>query len=459
MTVTTTTTTTTISSDPPLQGRVDTLTDDQTMMLKQIWRQLLVLFQQKGDSWTPPPLLADNDTTSQKSSSSIKKKKKKKSKKSSHDEHGFETNLFIGKTSNPAWTSLGVEEAIPLIPGHLLHMTFWNMVTGDNPDCVVLRYLRARKWDVDAAYIMLLNTLRWRIYMRVDDVSALGESGMVRVLEELKPGMGEQFYYNVHSNKTVLGGPDNAGRGICYVNARFHRKEDQDLEVIKLLTVYVMELSRMIVHQPVESACIVFNMEGFTLANMDFEFTKFLLHCFESYYPETLGSCLIHKVPWVFSTVWAMITPLLDPVVASKIRFTKTLQELSQHVDMAILPPFLTGKETIKVDNGVEASLQRTPPPEGTLKRPMTPEVLDYNTMVEEYQYQTSLWAAQPSSKASDPERKQLALMYRHATINAELYLRGRTSYHELGLAGVEKGRLLLKYLGKVPTLDITDSV
>lgn len=56
----------------------------------------------------------------------------------------------------------------------------------------------------------------------------------------------------------------------CYsfINVRFHGKEDQPLEVIKLLTMYVMETSRVVVHQPVEAACIVFNMEGFTLKNM-----------------------------------------------------------------------------------------------------------------------------------------------------------------------------------------------
>lgn len=31
---------------------------------------------------------------------------------------------------------------------------------------------------------------------------------------------------------------------------------------------YIMETSRVVVHQPVESACIVFNMDKFTLKNM-----------------------------------------------------------------------------------------------------------------------------------------------------------------------------------------------
>lgn len=33
----------------------------------------------------------------------------------------------------------------------------------------------------------------------------------------------------------------------------------------------------------------------------DFDFIKFLITCFEAYYPESLGVCLIHRAPWVFS--------------------------------------------------------------------------------------------------------------------------------------------------------------
>lgn len=34
------------------------------------------------------------------------------------------------------------------------------------------------------------------------------------------------------------------------------------------MTLYVMENSRLVVGQPMETSCIVFNMEGFTLSNM-----------------------------------------------------------------------------------------------------------------------------------------------------------------------------------------------
>ena len=41
-------------------------------------------------------------------------------------------------------------------------------------------------------------------------------------------------------------------------------------------------------------------MTGFTLANMDYVPVKFIIKCFESNYPESLGVILIHNAPWVF---------------------------------------------------------------------------------------------------------------------------------------------------------------
>ncbi|CAO3630699.1 unnamed protein product [Cunninghamella blakesleeana] len=426
-----------------LPGRINNLTPKEVEGLKSTWSRLLTLFQQKGTEWVAPAAKEEPKQEKKKSGWGFGGKKKTEEVK----------DLFLGTTTNPEWLSLPVEKALPLIPGHLLEATFWNMAYGDNPDAVVLRFLRARKWDLDAGYNMLVNCLRWRLVMRVDDITALGETGLQKELEQLKPGMGESFLDNLHSNKSVLGGPDKDGRGISYINVRFHKKEDQDFETIKLMTLYVMETSRMIVHQPVESCCIVFNLEGFTLANMDFDFVKFLLGCFEAYYPETLGSCLIHKAPWVFSTVWTMITPLLDPVVASKIHFTKNIDELATYVNKDVLPDFLTGKTEIKKN-----TVRPPAPPAGSLEKKKTPEYQDYEDVIREYVHETQTWVKSDIT-AADEKRKEQARKYRHAVIKAASVIRARTSYHDAGLADIEEGRLLLKFAGKVPTQDITDSV
>lgn len=148
-----------------------------------------------------------------------------------------------------------------------------------------------------------------------------------------------------------------------------------------------------------------------------------------------------------------MITPMLDPVVASKIQFTKGVKELVQYIEPHIIPAFLTEKRAFK-----PIQVLHTPPPPGTLERPTAPEYRDYETMVAEYMRYTRVWV-RTNAHANDSERKQQALQYRHAAINAEKYLRGRTTYHTMGLADVEKGRLMLKYAGKVTPMDITDCV
>lgn len=187
-------------------GHLGHLTPDQTTMLKQLWDRILELFEQTGDpNSKPAPKKPVEEAAPKKSGGFFSRGKK---------EPEVQTDLFIGSTTDPNWLSLPLEKAMPLIPGKQLHATFWNMVATDNPDAVMLRFLRARKWDLDAAYNMLSNTLRWRLVMRVDDIVALGETGLHDELEKLKKGMGESFIWNLKSGKAYLGGPDKDDRGI-----------------------------------------------------------------------------------------------------------------------------------------------------------------------------------------------------------------------------------------------------
>ncbi|RCI06809.1 hypothetical protein CU098_003407 [Rhizopus stolonifer] len=220
---------------------------------------------------------------------------------------------------------------------------------------------------------------------------------------------------------------------------------------------YIMETSRVIVHQPVESACIVFNMDGFTLKNMDFDFVKFLVTCFEAYYPETLGSCLIHKAPWVFSTVWSLITPLLDPVVASKIHFTKDINELTQYVDISALPANISGEKDKKTK---DEAVNIGPVAPGTLEVPTTDAYNEYKTMIKRYEAETIEWSKIPSTDNDTNARHELAREYRIARIKTEKDIRGPTAYEAKGLVTINsEGRVILDFGGDWTALDITETV
>lgn len=87
-----------------------------------------------------------------------------------------------------------------------------------------------------------------------------------------------------------------------------------------------------------ETVIVIFDLSNFGLDNMDWGFVRLFVQCFEAFYPETLGVCVVHRAPFVFWGLWKLIQPLLDPVVASKFVFTRNNAELHKVVPRERLP-------------------------------------------------------------------------------------------------------------------------
>jgi CRAL/TRIO domain len=47
---------------------------------------------------------------------------------------------------------------------------------------------------------------------------------------------------------------------------------------------------------------------------------KSILHIDQHYYPERLHQAFFINSPWLFQGLWAIISPLLDPVTKTKVR-------------------------------------------------------------------------------------------------------------------------------------------
>jgi hypothetical protein len=86
-------------------------------------------------------------------------------------------------------------------------------------------------------------------------------------------------------------------------------------------------------------------MTDFSMANMDYTPVKFMIKCFEANYPESLGTVLVYKAPWVFNAVWSIVRGWLDPVVAGKVHFAKNIDELQKFVPRTQIPSELGGDE------------------------------------------------------------------------------------------------------------------
>ncbi|CAF3664066.1 unnamed protein product [Rotaria sordida] len=199
----------------------------------------------------------------------------------------------------------------------------------DNPDAVLLRWLRARKWNVSHALEQLIDTLKWRFQWGVKQLVAEGESALC--------------YEEILTGKTSYIGYDRVGRPITYVAAKDHIKGQFPLESTGKLAVLSMEIGRKLLHNPVESVTVIFDMAGFSLKNMDYQHTQFLLNLLQNYYPESLGLALIVNAPWLFNSCWHIIKAWLDPVVESKIHFINNLDDLTKFIDLSNIPKRLNG--------------------------------------------------------------------------------------------------------------------
>ncbi|KAE8386849.1 CRAL/TRIO domain protein [Aspergillus alliaceus] len=323
-----------------------------------------------------------------------------------------------------------------------IRLTLWNMVKQDNPDSLLLRFLRARKWDVKKALIMLISTIRWRLQdVKVDnDVMKNGELVALEQSKSSDPAekkKGEEFLAQMRMGKSFMHGVDKAGRPIVAIRVRLHKPSDQSTDTLDRFTVYTIETARMMLSPPVETACVIFDMSNFSLANMDYHPVKFMIKCFEANYPECLGVVLIHKAPWIFSGIWNIIKGWLDPVVASKINFTKNVQDLEKFIPKDRIYKELEGDQDWEY-NYVEPQAGENKTMEDTAKRDEL--IKERHQLAQELQDVTVEWIS--ASRKKDDEATKAAVEKRTALIEQlraqywvlDPYIRATSLYDRLNV-------------------------
>ncbi|KZP14434.1 CRAL/TRIO domain-containing protein [Athelia psychrophila] len=346
-------------------------------------------------------------------------------------------------TSEPGKTATGAPVDLTEAKKHVadlggfekFHETFWRTPFSGPPDSTMLRFLRARKWDVTAALGMLACMIAWRVELAVDEIVEAGEEGLNRDL----PG----FDLQMRSGKSYLHGTDAQGRIVIYIHVQIHNSRQQTFEALRAFTIFSVETGRLFLAPPTNQACLVFDLTNFGLSNMDWAFIKFLVKAFEAYYPETLGVLAIHKAPWVFSTIWGAIRSLLDPVVADKVVFTKNEKELKQVINAEHLPKGMGGDEdwTWEYTDCVPDENARVHDP---VQR--AAHLAIRATLRDAFEVATRAWITSPSP-ATAHARDQAVLAYRIASIEADPFIRPRTVYHRHGNL-LENGTARWSYKG-----------
>ncbi|KAI9277789.1 CRAL-TRIO domain-containing protein [Sporodiniella umbellata] len=132
------------------------------------------------------------------------------------------------------------------------------------------RYLRARKWDLEAAKVMLENSIKWRREFKPDQL----DPDSVRA--EAETG---KMYYN---------GYDKTGKPLWIMKPRNENSKDSDSQIKHV--VFNLERGIRLMPPNVEKVSIVVDFKGSSVASTPSASTcKKFIDIFGNQYPERLG--------------------------------------------------------------------------------------------------------------------------------------------------------------------------
>ncbi|XP_065503888.1 SEC14-like protein 1 [Caloenas nicobarica] len=229
----------------------------------------------------------------------------------------------------------------------------------------ILRFLRARDFNIDKAREILCQSLTWRKQHQIDYI--LDTWNPPQVLQDYYAG---GWHHHDKDGRPLyvlrLGQMDTKGlvralgeeallRYVLSINEEGLRRCEENTKVFG---------------RPISSWTCLVDLEGLNMRHLWRPGVKALLRIIEvveANYPETLGRLLILRAPRVFPVLWTLVSPFIDDNTRKKflIYAGNDYQGpggLLDYIDREIIPDFLGGECMCEVPEGglVPKSLYRT---------------------------------------------------------------------------------------------------
>lgn len=164
-----------------LPGRAGNLTKEEEARLKELWTATLVVFGVSSPASTPsttstttsppatpaPPVVAESPEKKKKLGRFLSRRGKSEAANTTPpaattEKIANDVAAAVDASDDKYGQTKEFKAALASQTPAELREAFWGMVKHDNPDGLLLRFLRARKWDVDKALVMMVATMNWR---------------------------------------------------------------------------------------------------------------------------------------------------------------------------------------------------------------------------------------------------------------------------------------------------------
>jgi len=132
-----------------------------------------------------------------------------------------------------------------------------------------VRFLRARKWDINLATRMLVDAMKWRTTFKPHGALFEPETRAYLCLTLKFSAITEfEVATEYKKAKVVMGGYDKLGRLLVYNRTRLHFGSSSDAELCKKLSVHLIEKGIKLAKPDSPYTTLVFDLTGFGLSNM-----------------------------------------------------------------------------------------------------------------------------------------------------------------------------------------------
>eukprot|EP00245_Coleochaete_scutata_P009293 TRINITY_DN3016_c0_g2_i1.p1 TRINITY_DN3016_c0_g2~~TRINITY_DN3016_c0_g2_i1.p1 ORF type:complete len:280 (-),score=60.65 TRINITY_DN3016_c0_g2_i1:127-966(-) len=221
----------------------------------------------------------------------------------------------------------------------------------------LLRFLRARSFDVEKAKVMFEAMLEWRKEVGADTIRETFDFPERNATKALYP----HFHHKT----------DKIGRPI-YIECLGKLQVEEVLKVTtmdRMLMQHVKEWEILIdwkfpacskkAGKPIATSLAILDLKGVSMKHMTKMVRSFIQRISkvdQDYYPEHLGNMLIVNAPTAFKAIWSIVKPWLDKNTRKKIEVIGSayMPKLLDLVDAENIPEFLGG--TCRCAGGCENS-------------------------------------------------------------------------------------------------------
>ncbi|THW83048.1 hypothetical protein D6D15_09848 [Aureobasidium pullulans] len=234
-----------------------------------------------------------------------------------YDHYDFPTVSNTNQSGHPGHTTPEQDAQVHQLRASLEQAGFHERLD----TLTMLRFLRARKFNVEHAKQMFVDCEKWR-----KDFGG----GVDHLLQTFEYKEKEQVfkYYPQYYHKTDKDGRplyiEQLGKidltAMYKITSEERMLQNLVVEYEKVADPRLPACSRKANHL-LETSCTIMDLKGVGLTNISsvYGYVQKASGISQNYYPERMGKLYIINAPWGFSSVFSMVKKFLDPVTVAKI--------------------------------------------------------------------------------------------------------------------------------------------